>query len=220
MLQIHPLGRAQLEQVMGRSEIVERDSHGIKVLKLQDGRYLKYFRRKRFFNRELLSPAALRFARHVRRLEKLHIPTMKVVSLHRIIDEPHTVVVYEPMPGDTLRALLARGQADESLMYRVGVFLARLHRQGVFFRSVHPGNIVIDGPRIGLIDVLDMKVRPWSLSRWARRRNWPHFLRCAEDRPYLTEELISAVLRGYYDAADLPFHEVRQVAGQVREYLL
>jgi len=129
-------------------------------------------------------------------------------------------VIYEPMPGDTLRALLARGQADESLMYRVGVFLARLHRQGVYFRSVHPGNIVIDGPRIGLIDVLDMKVRPWSMSRWARRRNWPHFLRCVEDRPYLTPELIGAVLQGYYDAADLPFDEVRQVAGQVREYLL
>ena len=59
MVHIHPLSRAQLERVMERSEVVERDGHGIKVLRLSDGRYLKYFRRKRFFNRELLSPAAV-----------------------------------------------------------------------------------------------------------------------------------------------------------------
>jgi len=220
MVQIHPLSRAELDQIVARSEIVERDGHGIKVLRLEDGRYLKYFRRKRYFNRELLSPAAVRFARHVRKLESLRIPTMKVESLHRIIGEPNTVVVYQPMAGDTLRTLLAHGDVDQQLMYRIGVFLARLHRQGVYFRSVHPGNIVIDGIRIGLIDVLDMKVRPWSMSRWARRRNWPHFLRCPEDRPHWRSELIDALLHGYHDAADLPFREVRQVAERVRDYLL
>ncbi|ASK33048.1 BUD32 family EKC/KEOPS complex subunit [Alloalcanivorax mobilis] len=219
MIRIHPLSREQLERVVERSEVVERDSHGIKVLRLEDGRYLKYFRRKRYFNRELLSPAAVRFARHARQLDRLRIPTVEVESLHRIIGEPHTVAVYRPMPGDTLRALLARNAVDTQTLYRVGVFLARLHRQGVFFRSVHPGNIVIDGLRIGLIDLLDMKVRPWSMSRWARRRNWGHFLRCEEDRPHLRAELIDALLFGYRDAADLPFSEVREVAERIRDYL-
>lgn len=219
MIRIHPLSRTQLEQAVERSEIVEQDDHGIKVLKLEDGRYLKYFRRKRLFNRELLSPAAVRFARHARQLQRLRIPTMELESLHRIIGEPHTVAIYQPMPGDTLRALLARHEVDHQLMYRIGVFLARLHRQGVFFRSVHPGNIVIDGFRIGLIDVLDMKFRPWSMSRWARRRNWHHFLRCPEDRPYWRAELFDALLYGYHDAADLPFGEVKQVADRVRERL-
>lgn len=216
---IHPLSREQLEQAVERSEVVEQDSHGIKVLRLQDGRYLKYFRRKRYFNRELISPAAVRFARHARQIERLRIPTLEVESLHRIIGEPHTVAVYRPMPGETLRDLLARGEVDTQGMYRVGVFLARLHRQGVFFRSVHPGNIVIDGLRIGLIDLLDMKVRPWSMSRWARRRNWVHFLRCAEDRPHLTPQLIDALLFGYRDAADLPMHEIGQVAQRIRHHL-
>ena len=219
MIHIHPLSRAQLERVVADSQVVERDGHGIKVLRLRDGRYLKYFRRKRFFNRELLSPAAVRFARHARRLERLRIPTLRVESLHRIIGEPHTVAVYQPMPGETLRALLARGEMDGQLMYRVGVFLARLHRQGVFFRSVHPGNIVIDGFRIGLIDVLDMKVRPWSMSRWARRRNWLHFLRCVEDRAHWRPEWIEALLFGYRDAADLPMREVGEVAERLRDFL-
>lgn len=216
MLQIHSLDRARLEQIIESSEVVEKDGHGIKVLRLQDGRYLKYFRRKRWFNRELLSPAAVRFARHARKLENLGIPTLSVESLHRILGEPHTVVVYRPMPGETLRTLLAQGRADAGLMHRVGVFLAWLHRDGVYFRSVHPGNIVIDGPRIGLIDVLDMKVRPWSLSRWGRRRNWPHFLRCAADRPHWRPELVDALLHGYRDAAGLPQREARHLVERVR----
>lgn len=219
MVRIHPLSRTELESVVGRSQVVEQDNHGIKVLRLQDGRYLKYFRRKRFFNRELLSPAAVRFARHARRLEQLRIPTLRVESLHRVIGEPHTVAVYQPMPGSTLRDLLAGGGVDAQLMYRVGVFLARLHRQGVFFRSVHPGNIVIDGLRIGLIDVLDMKMRPWSMSRWARRRNWLHFLRCAQDRPHWRPELVDALLFGYRDAADLSLREVGEVAERIRDLL-
>ncbi len=132
MVHIHPLSRAQLERVMERSEVVERDGHGIKVLRLSDGRYLKYFRRKRFFNRELLSPAAVRFARHARQLERLRIPTLTVESLHRIIGEPHTVAVYQPMPGDTLRALLARGELDAQLMYRVGCSWRGCIARGVF----------------------------------------------------------------------------------------
>lgn len=218
-MDIHPLSRLQLEELALHAEVLEQDQHGIKVLRLADGRYLKYFRRKRFFNRELLSPAALRFARHARALDRLQIPTLKVESLHRITGEPNTVAIYRPLPGETLRDLLAHGQVDTQLMYRTGVFIARLHRQGIMFRSLHPGNIVVDGLRIGLIDLLDMRLRPWSLSRWARRRNWWHLLRRGEDRPHLTPALIDALLAGYRDAADLPAREVIQVAQRVRGLL-
>lgn len=218
-MEIHPLSRSQLEELSLHAGLLERDRFGIKVLRLADGRYLKYFRRKRWFNRELLAPAALRFARHAHTLHRLGIPTLEVLSLHRIAGEPHTVAIYQPLPGHTLRELLAEGRADRQLMYRVGVFIARLHRQGVLFRSVHPGNIVVDGLRIGLIDLLDMHLRPWSLSRWARRRNWLHFLRCAEDNAHLHPELIDALLFGYRDAADLPRRELGQVTERVRGLL-
>lgn len=211
MLQIDSLDRSRLEAIVRESSIVEQDSYGVKVLLLKDGRYLKYFRRKRYFNSELLSPAAVRFARNARRLEKLGIPTLKVDSLHRISGEPHTVAIYRPLPGDTLRSFLTSDTATEELMYRVGVFLARLHRQGVYFRSVHPGNIIIDGMTIGLIDFLDMKIRPWSMLRWSRRRNWKHLFGRPEDKTFWKPELVDTLLRGYYDAADLPSREVGRI---------
>lgn len=219
-LKISPLTRTELDQLTVNATVIERDQHGVKVMRLHDGRFIKFFRRKRLFNRELLAPAAVTFAQHALELQRLHIPTLQVQGIHRLNGTAYTIAVYEPLPGQSLRQLLAVGAADRDLMYRVGVFIARLHRLGVYFRSIHPGNIVVDGNRIGLIDLLDMRLRPWSLTRWARRRNWWHFLRCTEDRPHMQPALIDELLIGYRDAADLPYDEVRLVAARVRQTLL
>jgi tRNA A-37 threonylcarbamoyl transferase component Bud32 len=219
MITIKPLNNDELGRMTADAELVESDQYGAKVLRLADGRFLKFFRRKRLFNRELLTPAALTFARHARRLHELQIPTLQVLGVHRLVGADYTVAVYEPLPGQSLRQLLVEGAVDGDLMYRVGVFIARLHRLGVFFRSLHPGNIIINAGRIGLIDLLDMRLSPWSLSRWARRRNWQHFLRRSADRRYLTAELIDELLLGYRDAADLPEKEMQLVFGRVRSKL-
>lgn len=216
MLKIGPLTHEELKHIIADAAVIERDPKGIKVLRLADGRFLKFFRRKHPLNRDLLSPAAVRFARHALKLRKLNIPTLDVIGIHRLVDDACTVAIYEPLPGQSLRQLLAERRVDRDLMYRVGVFIARLHRLGVLFRSLHPGNIIVDGNRLGLIDLLDMRLRPWSLSRWARRRNWWHFLRCAKDRPYLAPELIDELLIGYRDAADLPHRELLSISTRVR----
>lgn len=218
-IETKPLTPAGLAAVTRGAKVIERDAHGDKVLMLADGRYLKYFRRKRTWNRDLLVPAAVRFTRHARHLHRLGIPTLEVTGLHRVIGTGASVAIYEPLPGRSLRQLLAGGEVDGNLMYRVGVFIARLHRQGVYFRSLHPGNIIVDGNRLGLIDVLDLRPRRWSLSRWARRRNWRHLLRCPEDRPYLHAEHIDELLMGYRDAADLPRRESRRVVERARRAL-
>ena len=215
-MKIYPLTRGELDRMTADGSVLERDSHGVKVVTLANGNFLKYFRRKRFFSRDLLSPAALRFAINVRRLEKLGIPVMRVLSLHRIAGEANTVVVYRPLAGESLRRLLVAGRVDPAMMHAVGRFIASLHQRGIYFRSLHPGNIVMSGSCPGLIDVLDMRARNRSLTRWERQRNWLHFLRCGEDRPYLCGELIDALLMGYHEAADLSDHQLDRVSSTVR----
>lgn len=207
-LNIQPLSRHDLAQILLNSRVIEQDKNGPKVAILTDGHFLKYFHRKRLLNRELIAPAAVKFARNAHMLRLLNIPTLTVKSLHRINGEPHTVVLYEPIAGQTLRELLATNLADVDLVYRLGAFLARVQRKGIYFRSIHPGNIIVDGETFGLIDILDMRFHPWSLSRWARRRNWRHLFRNPAEwsqRP----DLIQALLRGYADTADLPVRELR-----------
>lgn len=206
----------ELNGLLRDASVLEQDAHGPKVMALTDGRYFKCFRRKRLANRDVLVPAAVRFHRHALRLRHLGVPTFDVVSVHRLPGRAATAASYRPLPGVTLRRLLATSAANGPVMARVGAFLAELHRLGVYFRSVHPGNIVIDGPRIGLIDVLDMRFRPWSLTRWERIHNWRHFLRCRDDRPYLSPELTDALLAGYLDAAALPPPVSVRMAEQVR----
>jgi tRNA A-37 threonylcarbamoyl transferase component Bud32 len=218
-MKIHPLSRTTLEQLTSRGTVLERDDHGVKVLVLPDGNFLKYFRRKRLLSRDLLAPAALRFAINVRRLHALGVPVMRVLALHRIIGEAHTVVIYQPLAGESLRKLLATESVDAAQMRRVGSFIAHLHSLGIYFRSLHPGNIVIDGETPGLIDVLDLRMRAWSLTRWERHRNWLHFLRCEEDRPWLRGDLIDALLAGYHETSELSEVRFSRMSALVRSRL-
>lgn len=207
MLNIRPLSREALATLMEKATVIEKDKKGPKVAVLSDGQFLKYFYRKRFFNRELLAPAAVKFARNAYQLEQLEIPTLKVKSLHRIIGEGHTVAIYSPLPGRTLRDIVNSNEADANLMYRLGVFLARVQRRGIYFRSIHPGNIIVNGMEFGLIDILDMRFHSWSLSRWARRRNWRHFFRYPQEWKN-HGDLIEALIKGYRHSADLPLREL------------
>lgn len=216
-LRIQPLSRDNLAQMILHAKVIEQDKYGPKVAILPSGEYLKYFRRKRLLNRELLAPAAVKFARNAHTLSLLNIPTLKVKSLHRISGESHTVVLYDPLAGRTLRELLAANEADTVLVYRLGAFLARVQRKGIYFRSIHPGNIIVDGEEFGLIDILDMRFYGWSLSRWACRRNWRHLFRNPAEwsqRP----DLIQALLKGYADKADLPQTELNTLAKRLNRF--
>ncbi|WP_417549999.1 toluene tolerance protein [Methylophaga sp.] len=217
MLNIRPLSREKLAAMMERATVIEQDKKGLKVAELADGQFLKFFYRKRFFNRELLAPAAVKFARNAHQLERLDIPTLKVQALHRIIGESHTVAVYSPLAGRTLRDIVNSNEADENLMYRLGVFLALVQRRGIYFRSIHPGNIIVNDMEFGLIDILDMRFQSWSLSRWARRRNWRHFFRYPQE--WINHgDLIQALIKGYRHSADLPLRElswIERIIGKV-----
>lgn len=101
------------------------------------------------------------------------------------------LVAYRELPGTSLRSALAA--ADESraasLVHAAGAFIAGLHEAGVYFRSIHFGNILItsDEPGFALIDFLDMKMmgRPLSLQR--RIRNGKPIFRYREDRQPLLD---------------------------------
>jgi hypothetical protein len=211
-MQIHPLSEQEFAVLIAGARVIESDGQHPKVLQLTDGRYLKYFRRKHLISRDLMVAAAVRFARHARRLGRMRIPTLTVRGLHRIHGSPDTIAVYEPLRGEPLRALLNSGRADTDLMYRVGGFIAQLHDRGIYFRSLHPGNIIVDGPAFGLIDLLDMRFKRGSLWRWQRQRNWLHFLRTRVDWPFLSRSLIEALLAGYGDASRLPAREILRMA--------
>lgn len=198
---------ASYRQMLASATVLEGDAYGEKVLQLADGRMVKLFRRKRWLSSALIFPYARRFTRNAQKLAALQIPTVTVVDLAWCAAVRRHLVTYQPLPGETLRQVL-RCQATDvraQLLRMLAGFIAQLHEKGVYFRSVHFGNIIVlpDRNGLGLIDVADLAVRRKGLSSGERLRNFRHLLRYAEDAGFLREFGWVVFVDGYLEAASL-----------------
>lgn len=186
------LKKLDLEDYLGLragGTTIERDLHGEKVVRLPDGSMLKLFRRKHLLSSALLYPYAQRFSDNCARLAGLGIACPSVIAVFRVQGLKRDVVHYRPLPGQTIRQLIQAGldpAAADQLRVRLGGFVAQLHQRGVYFRSLHLGNIVQtpDGG-LGLIDVADLNARRLRLGDHARQRNMRHLRRYRDDHAWL-----------------------------------
>jgi tRNA A-37 threonylcarbamoyl transferase component Bud32 len=195
------IDQACFQTLTSGARVIEADAHGDKVLLLPDGNYLKLFRRKRLLSSALWSPYAQRFADNCRMLADHRIPCPEVIALYRIASIARDAVLYRPLPGQTLRRLLRQGidEAEAACLRRqLGDFVARLHAFGIYFRSLHLGNIVrTPQGMLGLIDLTDIRVHRHGLGYFRRRRNLRHLLRYPEEAHWLVAR--GDFSAGYHD---------------------
>ena len=143
---------------------------------------MKLFRIKRLLSSARIIPRAKRFQRNVERLQSREIPTIELKAVYKIPSIARTAVHYHYLAGMTLREFCEKGAFPPLLAQRLGTFLASLHQKGIYFRSIHFGNMVLmPDDRIGLIDVLDIRFRRSPLSGRLRRRNLRHLFRYRVD---------------------------------------
>src|SRR5690554_3152138 len=91
-------------------------------------------------------------------------------------------------PYTTLFRSLYRGDLEypADLRERFFKFVDHIQDLGVYFRSIHLGNVVLTPEgELGLIDISDMKIFRRPLSKWQRKRNEEHMVRDAEDALWL-----------------------------------
>ncbi|WP_392884915.1 O-antigen ligase family protein [Pseudomonas migulae] len=182
------------------ARVIEEDGLGPKVLRLVDGSFLKLFRPRRWYTSGSFNAYSERFAVNSERLRNMGFPTPQILDLYRLSDGS-SAVHYTPLPGNTLRQVLQGITAPDvrqALVERFGKFMAQLHEQGVYFRSLHLGNVlVLEDGEFGLIDVADLRLYPSSLSLSLRQRNLRHMQRYTVDRRWLFEDHFQALLQGY-----------------------
>lgn len=171
------------------ARVLEKDRYGEKVLLLSDGTILKLFRRKSWFSKTLIFPPAKRFADNAAALQRLQIPCPQVIATYKLLNPYRSVVHYHPLAGETLRGLLKTEQSLEQmqLFAQLAEFITSLHDKGVYFRSLHLGNIVLtpDG-QLGLIDISDLRCLGKPLTSNMRKRNYRHLLRYDSDFSLVT----------------------------------
>ena len=135
------------------------------------------------------------------------IPAPKILDLFQLRNGS-TAVLYQPLPGQTLRQVMQSMGSPamrQALVERFGKFLAVLHDKGVYFRSLHLGNVLLmDDGEFALIDIADLHLYPSALRIALRQRNLRHMQRYPEDRRWLFEEQLPELLQGYATLAPAP----------------
>lgn len=184
---MHKLDHNDYLALRENCKVIEQDGFGDKVMILQDGTFLKLFRRKRLISSAAIWPYAQRFADNAKKLKELGVPCPEIIQVYRIPSIERDAVHYHPLPGITLRQL-RNGEAEypHDLLQRFAAFVAHIHDLGVYFRSIHLGNVVLTPEgEIGLIDISDMKIFRKPLSLWQRERNFVHMLKDEQDKAWL-----------------------------------
>ena len=186
------VGLEEFDAMVRGAEVLLTDRDGPKVYRTPDGEIVKLLRIKRVISSNLLVPHAVRFQRNAGKLAAAGIACPQVRLAARVPHLNRQVVVYRELPGTSLRSALeaATGENAALLVRATGAFIASLHERGVYFRSIHFGNILVtsDEPGFALIDFLDLKMmgRPLSLQR--RIRNGKPIFRYREDRQPLLDQ--------------------------------
>lgn len=174
--------------------VLESDFYGEKVLKLADGTMLKLFRRKRLLSSAAWYPYARRFVDNARVLEQRGFAVPRVIAAMRIPSILRDAVRYHPLPGVSLRSLIAQGlapEAEKDLKTRFAAFVIRLHDQGIYFRSLHLGNVILTPEgRLGLIDFSDLRAYRRPLPGFLRRRNLRRMLGIESERGWVDSDAI------------------------------
>lgn len=167
----------ELQNWLSQGEVLEKDSHGPKVVRLNDGKLLKIFRSRRLPLLARLRPEAQRFSDRASRLQAMRIQTPQICETCWIDREKLvSACLYEPLAGMPLDKLFHTSHDQfDALLPRLAAFIRVLHLQGIYFRSLHLGNILHtpDGG-FGLIDFLDIRFKGRPLGRLLIRRNFQH----------------------------------------------
>ncbi|WOG26676.1 toluene tolerance protein [Endozoicomonas sp. 8E] len=197
------------------AEVIEQDHFGDKVLKLKDKTFLKLFRVKSTISSAWFKPYSVRFARNASELMTRGIQTVDIISCYRLERYKNTAVHYRPLPGRTLRQVFPALDEDGTrvLAQQLARYIAHLHKQGVYFRSLHMGNILkLPDGALGLIDIADMRFSRSSLKEALRLRNLHHLARYEQDVQYLIKD--QTFCSTYARLADLDVDKVEAVMQQ------
>lgn len=218
---------AHIDQLCATGQVLARDNNFIRAVRAADGAIWKCFRVKSFPSSAAIWPYAKRFVRSARKLSERGVATVRVRDQYIIEDQRRHVVVYDELPGVVLRDALTAAERDpeqyNKLFCDFARFIAQLHARGVYFRSMHFGNVLVlpesspqDEHTFGLIDVTETHFSPLSLTMWRRARNFKPVTSYETDRSAIAHFGGERFLNAYLDAANLPQRKRKAFLNHIR----
>lgn len=215
------LSLCKYQELIQDANVLAEDNFGEKVLQLRDGTILKLFRVKRWWSSALFYNYAKRFFDNSKKLQKQKIITVNAVRYINIPEIKRTGVIYHPLSGVNIRDWATRhgNILSKELIERLAQFIAQLHNQGIYFRSLHLGNIILTtDDKLGIIDIADLKIKKQRLSDAWRLRNIQHMKRYDDDIALLQCGQNDLFIEAYLENAKPSLASFKE--GQLRNLLV
>ncbi len=196
------ISAADFQRLCKISEVLVQSKNGPTLLRHSEGDLSKIWPAKsNLLSSSFFYPYASRFIQNAQKLLKLGIPTPKISAY---LFEPVTgrrIVRYAPLPGLSVRDAL---HADEaSFTWRdIARFLHSIHEKGVYFRSIHLGNIIdLDHSNFGLIDFTDVTFYRSPIPLKRRAHNIHFIYKYQEDRHKMEQTPSPWIKESYLEQA-------------------
>ncbi len=147
-MNITPITLAEFSLLIKTATVIHSKNGRDRIFELADGTILKLFYGKNNLNRA--KRRAKRFICNSQRLQKKDFESIIPISAYDCSEDNSIYIRYQKLPGTSLDALLKN---NTPLLEKTAHFIYSLHQHGIYFRDLHPGNILLWDEKFYLIDV-------------------------------------------------------------------
>jgi hypothetical protein len=194
---VHTISFSEFESLCANSEILRWKNNLPRLMRHNDNQISKIWKRRSKPSSDWIYPYYLRFVRNARKLLVRGINAPNVRSIMKVEKNKLHIVTYDGMSGASVRDILKRNKGMISLK-DLGFFIATLHKKGIFFTSLHLGNIIrLDSGDFGIIDVANTHFFVFPLTIHSRARNLSHFLSYTDDVDLLRQKTNGDIVNEY-----------------------
>lgn len=190
---IHQNDALLLKTTYGRPKLLEK--HNGDIIKV-------FYSKKKRFSSNNRKPYALRFCQNALLLRKTNINAPDIQLTQFCADLNSYILTYTKIPGENARVLSA--SMCDNIIPQVAHYIATLHEQGIFFRSIHLENLLYDEKQgFSLLDIVDVTFKNKPLNLFLRYRNLKHMFMISDDREFWQNYGIEHFLKYYFAATRL-----------------
>lgn len=185
-----------------------------------DGTITKlWLRKKSFFSSDRFRSYAQRFVNNAARLTAKGITVPEILS-HAVLEgERISIVCYRALPGNSIRVLLKKfpERVDIPALCQ---YILMLHDKGIFFRSIHLGNIILlPDNSYGLIDFTDVRIYKKSVPLLRRAANLATPMRYSEDTDRIEVAQLPNLIECYLSALEPNARDKERFLAKIKRYL-
>lgn len=194
------LSTAELAEYIDENEILYGRVGRPEVMLTPDSKIVKCFYPRKKLSTSTFLPQAKRFSINAKKLQERNIPAPIVEEVLYCKEIPVHLIVYSWMDGEDLRFLCGSGHIE--CLSDLPAFLAHLHKQGIYFRAIHLGNLLRQkNDTLAILDMSDLRTQSYALGAFQRARNLAHLMNRKDDKAYFVNYGVDRFVKEYIDCS-------------------